>query len=311
MDSKELLNKIRNDYPWIYKKNQPMIIGDDIDAIISACFLHNYLGWNIKGFYIGYNTLFIEKNHKKWNESIFVDLDISQNEIKSIGHHILQISKKDKIIDIGHNNSLNPNLLRNRTMEDFLFKYPLGTIHFLCYLFDKNLLINNDLRRIIWIPDSTWINGQSHRFRKNVTEWIKYFQLEYLRNDLDYIDTKKFEEVIDSIIYPEIQNTGFFRGSGQVKSKHLGLGGYQCQFINPKLERKKISKLIELICNTFSWKIPEIPYEYYTINGIRKSEQISNVIIKNNFSNFIIQNNIFSYVIPNYNRINYTIFKFL
>jgi len=299
---------ISKDFSWVFEKQHDMVVGDDIDAIISSCFLHHYLGWKIKGFYVGYSKLFIEKNYDNWKDAIFVDLDISQNNIRSIGHHILQLNNKDIPFDIGHKNSLNPNLLRGVTMKNFQGKYPLGTIHFLMWLHNFRFKFKSDLQKILWVADSTWINGQSHRFRDNVYDWIKYFNLTSLMDGFEEIDTKNFERKIDEIVYSEIEKMGFDKGTGQVSSRHLGLHGFQCQFSDPKIDENKINNLIHLICNIFEWNIPELPMEYMVVEGNRKSIPISDEYTSLGLSHFIKKENVFSYVIPNYNRLNYTVF---
>jgi len=303
------VSEIKEKVPWAFEKNQSMIIGDDIDAIMSACFLHHFLNWNIKGFYVGYHKLFIESVFDRWEDSIFVDLDISQNKIKSIGHHILQINKYDKLEDIGHQNSLNPNLLRNITMEKFGVKYPLGTIHFLMWLHNFNIEIENNLQKILWVPDSAWINGQSHRFRENVYDWIGYFNLQKLERHFEETDTKEFERIMEKIVYAEIKKAGFNKGYGQVSSRHLKLKGFQCQFDSPNMDANRIKNLIQIICNIFNWDAPNLPEEYNKMVGTRKSNDISVECYQKGLSQFIRDENIFSYVIPNYNKINYTIFS--
>jgi len=304
MNSAELILK---NFPWAFEKQHSMIIGDDLDAIMSSCFLHHYLGWKVKGFYVGYSKLFIEKNYDAWRDAIFVDLDISQNNIRSIGHHILQLDNNNPF-DIGHKNSLNPNLLRGVTMKNFQGKYPLGTIHFLMWLHDFRFKIKDDLQNMLWVADSTWINGQSHRFRDNVYDWIKYFNLTSLMDGFGEIDTKNFERKLDDVVYSEIEKTGFDKGKSQVSSRHLGLRGFQCQFDDPKTNMLKINNLIRLICNTFGWNVPELPIEYMVVEGNRKSIPIPDGYTSLDLSHFIKKENIFSYVIPNYNRLNYTVF---
>jgi hypothetical protein len=302
------LEQIKKEYPWAYAENQNMILGDDIDAIMSACFLHHHFGWKIKGFYVKYNKLFIEKDIEDIKTCIFVDLDIAQNEFKSIGHHILQINLDDSLNKIGHKNSLNPNILRGKTMQTFRTKYPLGTIHFLMWIHQKNIPIDNINKNILWIPDSSWINGQSHRFRQNVLEWVNYLNLTTFIDTTYNIDSLAFETIIQNKIYPSIINTGFSQGYGQVRSRHLNLTGFQCQFINPIIDKIKLEKLINLICNIFEWNIPSLPEDYNITTGERKSSNIEEECYQKGLAPFIEEKNIFSYVIPNYRRINYTVF---
>lgn len=300
---------LKETFPWAFEKNKEMIIGDDIDSIISACFLHHFLKWEIKGFYVGYQILFIESGFNHWRNSIFVDLDISQNDIRSIGHHILQITSKDEIKDIGHINSLNPNLIRKITMENFKIKYPLATIHLLMWLHDISITIDSEIKKIIWIPDSTWINGQSHRFKKNVQDWLNHLNLYELLSQLDEVDTNEFEKNLIDNVYTKISKTGFEIGSGQVTSRHFKLSGFQCQFYDPRDSINKINELIKLICNIFKWNPLKIPDKYDTIEYKRSSQNIPKECFEKGLAYFFSDKKVFSYVIPNYNRINYTTIK--
>jgi hypothetical protein len=155
-----------------------MIIGNDLDSLLSSSFLKNLFNWDIVGIY-DYKTLwydidnkhFIEKiNNKKY---LAVDLDIYNNNIPSIGHHILAFNEKDKISE--HSNSLNPNLMRGINRDQFRRKYPLSTILFLVWVFGFTHDLSNLSRKLIWLADSSYINGQKHRFKFNVLEWLNNF----------------------------------------------------------------------------------------------------------------------------------------
>src|SRR5512143_2940180 len=95
-------------YAWLTPINQPMIIGNDLDALLSAQFLHDHLGWTVTGFY-NYATMYHDPNVNPL-DCTWVDLDIYHSLIGSIGHHILQPTPADRIAD--HQLTVNPNLLR-------------------------------------------------------------------------------------------------------------------------------------------------------------------------------------------------------
>ncbi len=112
-----------------------MIIGNDLDALLSAQFLQHTLGWSIAGFY-NYTTLYHDPAIDP-RECVWVDLDIYDPACGSIGHHILRPTPTDRIP--GHRSSVNPNLLRGIDQTDFTHKYPLGTIHLLLWLHDVRI----------------------------------------------------------------------------------------------------------------------------------------------------------------------------
>ncbi len=38
-------------FPWLMQRERRMIIGNDLDALLSAQFLLHALGWSVVGFY--------------------------------------------------------------------------------------------------------------------------------------------------------------------------------------------------------------------------------------------------------------------
>ena len=157
---------IHTHFPWLAQRERRMIIGNDIDALLSAQFLQHTLGWSIAGFY-NYTTLYVDPAIDP-RDCVWVDLDIHDPACCSIGHHILRPTPTDRIP--GHRSSVNPNLLRGIDQTDFTHKYPLGTIHFLLWLHDVRVRNKRACTLLLWLADSTWINAQ--RYRANVREWL-------------------------------------------------------------------------------------------------------------------------------------------
>ena len=137
-------------YPWLTQRQRHMVIGNDLDALLSAQFLHHALGWSIAGFY-NYTTLYHDPAIAPW-ECVWVDLDVYHADLSSIGHHILRLSPADQIP--GHHASVNPNLLRGIDQTDFARKYPLGTIHFLLWLHDIRIRNRRPATLLLWLSDS-------------------------------------------------------------------------------------------------------------------------------------------------------------
>ena len=106
---------IHTHYPWLAQRERRMIIGNDLDALLSAQFLQHTLGWSIAGFY-NYTTLYVDPAIDP-RECVWVDLDIHDPACCSIGHHILRPTPTDRIP--GHRSSVNPNLLRGIDQTDF------------------------------------------------------------------------------------------------------------------------------------------------------------------------------------------------
>lgn len=202
--------RIREDFPWVDTEGKEMIIGSDIDAIMSAAFLSEYLNWEPIGFYTEFENLYTERGVSTDDviNAVWVDLDIYHPNIPSIGHHILNFRLDDEIP--GHDNSLNPNLLRGMYHQNFRQKYPLGTIHFLTWLHELTETTTENQQLLYWVPDSTWINGQSHRFRENVRDWLfNCIPTDFLTESFDWTDEAEFERALEKKKFiPELRIVG-------------------------------------------------------------------------------------------------------
>lgn len=307
-----LISKVDNIFES--KNISGMIIGNDLDALLSACLLKSLFGWDIIGIY-DYQTLWFDSKYSKdefidnlkSENYLAVDLDIYRNYLSSIGHHILSIQKDDVLPQ--HKNSINPNLMFNITHQNFKQKYPMGTVHFLMCLLNEYPRFTRLGELLLWLVDSTFINAQTHRFQDNVKNWLEnYVQNRILRNGLDEINSKSFEKDVLNIAFPELDKTGLIRGKGQVKSFHLKLQGYQCQWTDPNLSIKNIMSLLNIIKRNTGWEAPTLPESFHSIKGTRNNFRFTQQEeSKDGFlRNFLAEKKVFSYVITNRYLINFT-----
>ncbi len=323
---------IHRKYEWLTSRSLEMVLGDDLDSIMCATLMHHLLGWQVAGFYVDYHKVWhaSEVDPRTLSHAVWLDLDMSREQIKSIGHHILLSTTTDDLA--AHHNSVNPNLFRGVTGRagggrgadhgeacticnglTFPHKYPLGTIHFLLWLHHVSIgELGPAQVALLWLPDSSWINGQSHRFRRNVLDWVhNWIPHPTLVDTMDSIDTQDFERVMRDSVFPSIEAVGFGRGTGQVTSRHLGLGGHQCQFSDPNDRHDRLQALANWVADSFGWRplnIPQPPYA--VIEGSRNPVRYTLAEVRRQFGNldnFVRRRNVFSYVIPNAGQVNYTV----
>ncbi len=295
-------SNILSQFPWLAQRNRRMIIGNDLDALLSAQFLHDYLGWSIAGFYT-YSTIYSDPK-TDLRECVWVDLDIYHADIASIGHHILKSSAIDRIPH--HRLSLNPNLLRGIDQADFKHKYPLGTIHLLLWLHDQSIKNRRPATLMLWLADSAWINAQI--YRDNVTTWLQaWLPVSELINTFDQTVTGEFEAEMRDQVLSKIDIAELAEADNiQRRSKHLDLGGHQCAWNAPS-DLSKVVRVIDLIKRRFGWAAPSFPREFKAIEGVRRSAKLPELIAKHgSLDKFLDAEKVFSYVIPNRDRINYT-----
>lgn len=297
--------KIREAYRFFDDTDGKMVVGSDIDALLSAAFLHHELGWEVSGFYTGFKKVYYtDKDAIK--DAVWIDLDINHQDLRSIGHHIVRTESDDELA--GLRGSLNLNEVRGVGLDSFTRKYPLGTIHFLLWLYGVDELTPLQ-KAFLLSADSTWINAQ--HYRKNVTDWIKNcLPSPWLIDAVKDVQTQEFEHRIAAEVYPRIEATGFSRGgsSGRRSSTHLDLNGWQCSFDNPATE--KVRNLIGLIGEIFDWGTFDVPTNMQVEQGSRQSTTYTKIQSRyDDLDTFLDETETFSFAIPSaYHdvRVNYT-----
>jgi len=288
-----------------------MIIGNDLDSLLSAAYLHGRFGWPVAGVYCGYNRLWhtgdaTEFWKKLESGKLFaVDLDICLGTVPSLGHHIIQLDAAEELP--GHTHTLNPNVLAGRTVsQGFHWKYPLATIHFLLSLFSEN-----DLARqaapLVWLTDSAFVNAQ--HYRENVDDWVlNALPLPAFEAVLPTLQTLDFEqELRDSVLAPLAENTLCkpLAGSNYC-SKHLGLNGFQAQFDNPNDPR--IRDLADRISRMVNWPALPFPdrFEGY-FQGKRSNISVQDLRAGGlAFAEWLEHHDVFSYAFVFRDRLNFT-----
>jgi hypothetical protein len=213
----------------------------------------------------------------------------------------------------GFHSSCNLNELESRSITNqFVKKYPLGTIHFLIWLYETIIPNSKYAENLIWLADSSFINGQSHRFRNNVSDWVNNLMVSpQLQTGFLNIDKEDFENEVEQLQNLMLQ-CGLIKGSGQVTSKYKKLTGFQCQPIANEDEKQiveYIKNLLQFISNILGWEIPQNRLDIDSLTllkGIRKSGNIAQILNGQDIDSFLHSNNIFSYVFPFRDNINYT-----
>lgn len=304
--------------PFLHpEKIEGVIIGNDLDSLLSAALLKTRFGWDVVGFY-DYTSLwsrtfgmpdFVGKLLS--GKYVAVDLDIFHPAIPSIGHHILEFQSDARGIGFPEQRySLNPNFIRGINLMNFQCKYPLGTIHFLSWLLDIEP-VTEEAELLMWLADSSFINGQ--RFRQNVAEWIGgFFHSAGFRKVFQEVDTLAFETQLRNRILSKLEKIVGSMQGGQTRSRHLNITGFQCRWNDPNSDRGQIIDILSLIGEITGWQIPGIPDLFCHLEGKRISGRIDE--IQKTYSSlevFLRQNRVFSYVVPTRRTLNYTTDIFL
>ncbi len=289
-----------------------MLVGNDLDALLCACFLKARFGWDVLGTYDYSNlwcglepTVFIPMLTS--GQILAVDLDIYHAGIPCLGHHIITLEPNDNLP--GQRQALNPNLIRGISHRRFRHKYPLGAIHWLLWLLDSQPPTST-AEALIWLADSAFINAQSHNYRTNSADWITNFlQSKWLLQGWHAVDTLAFEELLQTKVLTILQNNPLARPVGQARSRHLGLSGWQCQWSAPHQQRQAILQLLNIIIQLTGWQTPGWPQRFWLLPGQRQRIPVSTLLHDCRafgFAGYLANNRVFSFVFPYRDVINVT-----
>jgi hypothetical protein len=289
-----------------------MIIGDDLDSLLSATFLHHIFGWPIKGVYCQYARLYFVENEAVFRSKMeagryfAVDLDIYHPAVPSLGHHIIEISDQDDLP--GHTHTLNANAIHGLSVnQNYTQKYPLSTIHFLLWLFEVQQLTTQALA-LIWLSDSSYINAQ--RYRPNVENWVRkrVAHPDFLAS-LEHLQTPLFEAYLrDNVLQSLGQNPLARPSKSAYRSVHLGLNGFQCQFSNPKQHSAALQDLLGRLQTITGWNAPVFPQQFAGFwTGVRRETTIASIVESGiGLGEWLERESVFSYAITFKNAMNYT-----
>lgn len=289
-----------------------MILGDDLDSLLSAAYLHGRFGWPVAGVYCQYERMWsVAPVPAFWAQAsagklIGVDLDLNHGTIPCIGHHILHLDADDVLP--GHTHSLNPNALaHNSVARGFRQKYPLATIHFLLWLFEEDRMAR-DLAPLVWLADSAFLNAQ--HYRDNVAYWVRrYLSLPAFADILPFLQTAEFEQLLGAKVLAPLIRNPLCRPGNQLAytSNHLRLNGYQCQFSNP--HDMALPDLLSRLCQLAGWPVLPWPEQFAGCTTGRR-RQIAVQSVQNGgtpFAQWLEQQQVFSYAFVYRDSLNYTV----
>lgn len=293
-----------------------MLLGDDLDSLLSGMFLQAKFGWPILGVYTEYERLWLCEPLHSFQEKcakgkiLAVDLDIYQATIPSIGHHILALRASDDLP--GHTHTLNPNLLREfNATQHFRQKYPLSTLHFLCWLFEETAF-NFPAEQLLWLSDSSFINAQ--RYATNVGAWCDdYLQNAEFSRALRQAQCLDFEQNMQKNILQKLSACRLCHpGHGKYKSQHLGLRGFQCQYNDPMHQNADLQILCTLLAELSEWPRLNFPTHFAAqIRGQRRVCNTQNLPAQGSLGDWLDEKGVFSYAFTFQNQLNYTVLNIL
>lgn len=324
-------SSILHRYPWLkrHRAVEYVVMGDDLDAALStALFLHLHPNARLVGLYHKYeNVIYSGVSWEDVLGAVWLDLDIAHPACRSVGHHIVRHTPEDDLPGLA--TSCNLNELTGRSVrERFTEKYPLGTVHFLMWLYKTEIPSRPYADLLIWLADSAFINGQSYKwhrqrrkkagqprwirrkgFRWNVERWVQEeMPLDSLQKTFEEVDTVGFEQRMVHFQREVMTQAGLIPGHGQIGSRHMKLSGFQCQPQNDDI-RAYVYQLLRFVCTQTGWHVrlnQLAPFERPKLASGRRERLRIKALQKTSLPAFLEQHKVFSYVFQSRRSLNYT-----
>lgn len=119
----------------LFDSNRDIVVNSDIDGMLCAFLLCKYLDCRVVGFSDSKKKIWLTPEVKDVVTPVYVDLYISNPQVKCIDQHIVSIDTAHGEELKSYDTKLNPNLMRNRALRsNYRYKYPFGTVHFIMAL---------------------------------------------------------------------------------------------------------------------------------------------------------------------------------
>ncbi len=308
--------KIINNYSWIMREGQNCILSPDSDGLLCGLFMSTYLDWKIKGFYDG-KVMLLDKNVSA-KDCVFLDMEIFRNDIRSVGHHMVQFNKRKKPSNWdNYENCIQPNNLRDYDgYKDFRLKYPLATIHLLIGIVGSKIKIKIPKSAICPLLYVDGVFKNLFSYPENCIDWLRYLRTELNENKLHDIFFNEHYSVYNLMVelkdfFTRISNISENR-NGNDKIKISNTKGEAINLkINDKIcelaeeERKKSENFLEILAELTKWNYKKENWQWSNF----KVYQFSKSVIKPNNKNFemMIAKNPISWAMTSGLAIEYTI----
>lgn len=272
-------------YPWLTENDQPMITHNDLDGILTAMIFKHAKNWRLVGVY-DLKTLSVTKEYQgDLREPIYVDLDVTHKDYRSIGHHILGNDEGDH---------LNINRLFGIGHKSYTKKFPLSTAVFLMWLYEIDFRELPDLAKLFIVhSDSMWKNyhGYEGRYKHNVIEWLNRMGLHDVKA---FLDSPDFHPMLNKYVLPNTysynkQCTYLMRNG----SLHFRDSAYNVQ------------KYVSALCTMFKFENLIMPTNLETRLIFKREEfQIVNRNLQQTIDTVRQQYNVFSYSVKYIDKID-------
>lgn len=263
------------------KSNNKIIINTDIDGILSGLLLKHYCNCEIVGFSNSANKVWINPNKiNSIYDAVYIDMFVADPAVVCFDQHIIGI-------DAGHNesiakntNKLNPNLLLSRSHTPtalYRNKYPLGTVHFIIALLEReginvvlNLskVINSDitLADLILRADDAMHTTVATSFKENADTWWSWLS-HYSKNGTSTNQLIQYLATVPSVkaVSLKTKTAEFLQGAPYYCES--GDGGFKSILTKEGNLKKPLRFYVDMLAKALDVKSFYFGQDYKTYEG--------------------------------------------
>lgn len=319
LDWRNELSEVIDDWA-VFSPKRHLVISPDIDGITSAAILNSIYPLKIIGIYTTTHLLLLD-NHTKdeAKNALWLDHDISQKGIRSVGQHIVLHKPSDKL-PLRDERSWNPNVWVKQSWADSFSgvggkkrdKYPYGTAHFLWDLQNKNATPSPEQLAIMAHTDGTWFALDCYKVNGKIWKDLMFPNSAWVEKLLDYRN-EHLAHPLHKDLTNELFGIGYSSQSRARKAQNLpaelkSLVGRQSLTIrltsNPERYLGKIKEGIKLIGGYLD-STPDIGSKPQPLISGKRELMYPNRV--ENFDELMINEQIFSHAFTDLRSLSYTI----
>ena len=129
-----------------FRERKYLVTNSDLDGILCASLLCKYFpNLTLGGFTNSKDKIWVKNEVDKTN-SVYLDIFVTTPETLSIDNHIIGFDSEEIYSDL----KINPNIIRNRNLQNYTAKYPFSTFIFILKILEtKYNPLNIDIETII------------------------------------------------------------------------------------------------------------------------------------------------------------------
>lgn len=156
-----------------------LILGDDIDSLLTENFLRQVKGYETKFFY-NFNMLFIERGHEQKSSIIGCDIDFTRG--RCWGNHVTALQEHEINKD-----SANLNNISKITRDNYIDKFAGSTIIQVLSYYDVDISnLSEEGKMLLLAIDSNHAGFYNDKFHETQKRWL--------------VDVLQYQELYDIIL---------------------------------------------------------------------------------------------------------------